>query len=147
MRPPLRDLTWSWKELEPRTAISWLLGSSRGEVRRRFLERDFHDQVHCPFVDKMMQDFGNAWRSWRLRLLYVVKEKILGLRARAQDLAGSHTSRSNSSRCIRRLCSHSSASFFSRALCTRLLLQPRSLGSLRSVQAGVTQGRMRRTVN
>ena len=34
----------------------------RSKVWRGFLELDvFHDQVHCPLVDKVVNDSGNTW--------------------------------------------------------------------------------------
>ena len=50
----------------------------RGEVWRRFLELNaFHDQVHVPFVDKVMYDLGNTWRIWHFSLLRMGEEKFL----------------------------------------------------------------------
>ena len=50
----------------------------RGEVWRGFLELDaFHDQVHCPLVDKVVYDSRNTWRIWRIRLLCIVEDKFL----------------------------------------------------------------------
>ena len=51
----------------------------RSEVCREFLEHDaFHDQVHCPLVDKVVYDPGNTWRFWGIRLLYMREDKFLG---------------------------------------------------------------------
>ena len=59
------------------------------EVWRRFLERDaFHDQVHGPLVDKVMYDFGDAWRIGRLRLLCMVVDEFLSCELGLKILLG-----------------------------------------------------------
>ena len=75
------------------------------------------------------------------------EDKILELQARAQDPSGRHTSRSNSSRCIRRLGSRDSLSFILCASRTRISRWSASLGSLRGVRAGATQGKIEARVD